>query len=392
LPFATVGDIRLYYRLEGKTGAPVLAFSHSVGADHGMWAAQAADLLPYFQILRYDIRGHGASDAPHGDYTMELLGLDVLALTDALKIGKFAFCGLSLGGSIGQWLATHAPEKLTALVLANTSARIGTREAWETRIKTVREGGMAGFAETAMQRFFMVETLASDQSSVDSMKSVFLATNPVGYIGCCAALRDADFRESLPQIRVPTLVIGGDHDVSAPWDDNGKILAEEIPGARAVRLPAAHLSNLERPRSFNAALLEFLLPARDAADSLQAGFAVRRTMLGDAHVDRAIANTNHFNREFQDLITRYAWGTVWTRPTLDRRTRRLLVLATMAALGRWEEFAMHVRTGLAHELEPCDLKEVLLQTAIYAGVPAANTAFHIAAEEIEKAKPSGSDG
>jgi 3-oxoadipate enol-lactonase/4-carboxymuconolactone decarboxylase len=151
-----------------------------------------------------------------------------------------------------------------------------------------------------------------------------------------------------------------------------------------VRLPAAHLSNIERPRSFTSTLLEFL--SGRPADTLEAGLAVRREILGDAHVDRAVANTTDFNREFQELITRYAWGTVWTRPGLDLRTRRLLVLTTMAALGRWEEFSMHVRAGLARELEPCDLKEVLLQTAIYAGVPIANTGFHLAAEEMEKAK------
>jgi len=105
-------------------------------------------------------------------------------------------------------------------------------------------------------------------------------------------------------------------------------------------------------------------------------------VLGDAHVDRATATTTEFTRDFQQLITTYAWGAVWTRPGLDVRTRRLLVLAVTAALGRWEEFRLHVRTGLASELEPADLKEVLLQLAIYAGVPAANTAFHIATEEM----------
>jgi 4-carboxymuconolactone decarboxylase len=115
---------------------------------------------------------------------------------------------------------------------------------------------------------------------------------------------------------------------------------------------------------------------------------VRRAVLGDNHVDRAIANTTDLNRDFQELITRYAWGAIWTRPGLDRRTRRMLVLAMMAALGRWEEFRMHLRAGLERELEPCDLKEVLLQTAIYSGVPAANTGFHIANEEIEKLKVS----
>ena len=122
------------------------------------------------------------------------------------------------------------------------------------------------------------------------------------------------------------------------------------------------------------------------ADPWEQGYEVRRAVLGDAHVDRATAATNDFNRDFQTLITRYAWGSIWTRPGLDRRTRRLLTLAMMLALGRWEEFGMHVRAGLMHELEPCDLKEVLLQAAIYAGVPVANTGFHIANEEMEKAR------
>ena len=134
------------------------------------------------------------------------------------------------------------------------------------------------------------------------------------------------------------------------------------------------------------ALLEFLQTPENSSNAFEAGMAVRRAMLGDAHVDRAIETTTDFNRDFQDLITRYAWGSIWTRPGLDRRTRRLLVLATMAALGRWEEFRMHLRAGLAHELEPCDLREVLLQAAIYGGVPVANTGFHIASEEIEKHK------
>jgi 3-oxoadipate enol-lactonase/4-carboxymuconolactone decarboxylase len=188
-----------------------------------------------------------------------------------------------------------------------------------------------------------------------------------------------DQRESLAAIRVPTLVISGDLDVSMPWADHGAVLSSSIPGARVVRLAAAHLSNLEQPQSFTAALAGFLMPPPD--DRMAAGFGVRRAVLGDAHVDRAIASTTDQTRDFQELITRYAWGTIWTRPGLDVRTRRLLVLATTAALGRWEEFRPHVRTGLAHELEWCDLEEVLLQAAIYAGVPAANTGFHAALEE-----------
>jgi 3-oxoadipate enol-lactonase / 4-carboxymuconolactone decarboxylase len=389
LPFVEANNTRIFYRLEGSAGKPVLILSHSIGCDHAMWALQVPDLLPHFQVLRYDTRGHGASDVTKDEYSVELLAKDVLALADALGITRFAFCGLSMGGAIGQWLSVNASDRLTALVLANTSPKFGERSNWETRIKMVSEGGMAAIVAMAMHRFFSPQTLAQANAYAEAVKSVLLGTDPVGYSGCCAALRDFDWRPKLRNIPVPTLLICGDHDVSTPWEGNGEILAREIPHARAVRLPAAHLSNVERPRSFLVALLEFLAPPADADKVLEGGFAMRRAMLGDEHVDRAVESTNDFNREFQQLISRYAWGTVWTRPGLDRRTRRLLVLATMAALGRWEEFTLHVRAGFRRELEPCDLKELLLQTAIYAGVPAANHAFQIAQKELEALQPSG---
>ena len=384
MPFAKVGGNRVFYRLEGKQGAPVLMLSHSIGADHAMWGQQAEDLAPYFQVLRYDIRGHGASDIPTGDYSIEQLGQDVVGLADFLGIQKFSFCGISLGGAIGQWLAIKAPDRLTAVVLANTSPQFGSRANWDARRKAVLENGMAAIVEMVMQRFFSAETLSRGDAHANSVKSLLLGTDPTVYAGCCAALRDFDSRELLGRIRTPTLLIVGDRDVSTPWERNGEILAREIPGVRVVRLPAAHLSNLERPRSFTAALLDFLRPTSASSDPLEAGFAVRRAVLGDAHVDKAIAATTDLTRDFQETITRYAWGTVWARPGLDQRTRRLLTLAITAALGRWEEFSLHLRAGLARDLEPCDVKEVLLQTAIYAGVPAANTGFNVASEEIEK--------
>ncbi len=347
MPFVTVEKNRIFYRLEGKAGKPVLALSHSIGTDHGMWFPQVDDLLPHFQVLRSDTRGHGASDAPAGEYSVEQLGRDVLGLVDALGISKFAFCGISLGGAIGQWLGVHASDRLTHLVLANTSPKFGARTNWENRIATVREKGMSGIVEMAMQRFFSAETLTRGDVYAQAIKSVLLGTDPVGYVGCCAALRDFDSTEWLRNIRIPTLVIAGDRDVSTPWEGNGEVLAREIPGARALHLPAAHLSNLERPRSFTAALLEFLQPAPDASsDPLESGFEVRRAVLGDAHVDRSIAATTDLTRDFQALITRYAWGTIWTRPGLSWRTRRLLVLAMTASLGRWEEFTLHLRAGL----------------------------------------------
>lgn len=377
MPFAKAGGVRLFYRLDGNTDKPVIVFVHSLGTDHSLWDRQAEDLLPYFRVLRCDVRGHGASESTPGDYSVAMLARDVVALASTLGIEKFALCGLSLGGMIGQWLGANQPERLTHLALANTSAKFPAPEIMESRRQQALATGMQVFVDSAMQRGFLRESLAANTAFVASMRSVFLATDPVGYAGCCAAIRDLDQIELLEKIRVPTLVIGGDRDISTPWEGHGDVLAARIPGAKHVVLPAAHLSNLERPRSFSAALLGFLLAERED------GARIRREVLGSEHVDRAAATTTNFNRDFQELITRFAWGTIWSRPGLDRRTRRLLVLAITASTGRWEEFRLHVRTGLKHELEPCDLEEVLLQTAVYAGVPAANTGFHVAREEME---------
>jgi 3-oxoadipate enol-lactonase/4-carboxymuconolactone decarboxylase len=388
LPFANIDDIRLFYRLEGRNGFPVLVLSHSLGCDLEMWAPQMPDLLEHFQVLRYDTRGHGASGVPRGDGTIEQLGRDLLGLADSLKIQGFALCGLSMGGAVGQWLALHAPERLTSLVLANTAARFGTPEMWEARRTAVREGGMAAIVDATMQRFFPAEMLAAGDAYPQSTRSVFLGTDPAGYTACCAALRDVDFRAFLGKIRIPTLVIGSDSDPSTPWPENGAVLAREIPGAKAVVLPGAHLSNLGRPRSFASAMLEFLLLQDPARDPLELGLRVRRQVLGDEHVERSMSAATDLTRDFQMLISRYAWGAVWSRPGLDHRTRRLLVLAITAAMGRWEEFRLHLRAALQHGLEPCDVKETLLQAAIYAGAPAANTGFHIAREEMEKLRVS----
>jgi 3-oxoadipate enol-lactonase / 4-carboxymuconolactone decarboxylase len=391
VPFITTNNVRLFYRLEGSAEKPTLVLSNSIGTDHSMWTPQMPDLLDHFRVLRYDTRGHGASDAPSGDYSIEMLAKDVLDLTRALGIDNFAFCGLSLGGMTGQWLGANAPDKVTALILANTSALIAPKSNWDTRRQVVLSGGMTAVADLAIGRFFSAETLTSGNHYPHSVRNTLLGTNPIGYAGCCSAIRDMDQVAMLKKISVPTLVISGDRDVSTPWAGHGEILAREIPGARAVHLPAAHLSNLERPHSFTAAVLDFLLPPFPAGDdSMKAGEAVRRAILGDEHVDRSKTSATDFTGEFQDLITRYAWGTIWTRPGLDRRTRRMLVIAMMAALGRWEEFRLHVRAGLARDLEPSDLKEVLLQTAVYAGVPSANTGFQIANEELEQMKTAKS--
>ena len=257
MPFAEINNTRLFYRLEGGSDLPALALSHSLGCDHSMWAPQMPSLLDHFQVLRYDTRGHGASAVPAGDCTLDQLGQDVLGLADHLGLNTFAFCGLSMGGAVGQWLAITAPQRLTYLVLANTSPKFGTPDLWDARRKAVREGGMQAIVDAIMQRFFSADK--QESTWAQSTRAVLLGTDPKGYAACCAALRDTDTRAALSKISVPTLVIGGDKDPSTPWEGNGSILARDIPKAKTFRLQTAHLSNLEQPEAFTAALLDFLL-------------------------------------------------------------------------------------------------------------------------------------
>jgi 3-oxoadipate enol-lactonase/4-carboxymuconolactone decarboxylase len=225
---------------------------------------------------------------------------------------------------------------------------------------------------------------------VATTRAGLLGMSADGYAGCGAAIRDMALAAQLGAIAAPTLVVAGDRDISTPFEGHGDRIAAAIPGAAVARLDAAHLSCLEAPAAFSAAVEAFLLrgtgdSVAEARDALfDAGLAVRRQVLGDAWVDRALASRTPFNADFQAMITRYAWHEVWGRPGLDHRTRRLLVVAMTASLGRWEEFRLHVRAGLEQGgFTQDELKEVLLQIAVYAGVPAANTAFAEASAVID---------
>jgi 3-oxoadipate enol-lactonase/4-carboxymuconolactone decarboxylase len=212
--------------------------------------------------------------------------------------------------------------------------------------------------------------------------------DPAGYAGCAAAIHDIQLAGRLGEIRAPTIVLGGTRDVSTPFPDHGARIATAIPAAQTELIEAAHLAPVEAPAALASALIRFLLlPAgiEPAARMLyEAGLVNRRRVLGDEWVDQSLASRTPFNADFQEMITRIAWHEVWGRPGLDERTRRLLVIAITASLGCWEEFRLHVRVGLQRDgFTQDELKEVLIQTAIYAGVPAANTAFAEAAHIIK---------
>ena len=375
MPLVTTPSTTIYYRFDGGDSLPVLMLSHSLGQDHSMWDAQARALSSRFRVLRYDTRGHGASAASAGDYRIEQLAGDALTLADALGIRTFAFCGLSLGGMVGQWLGAHAADRLTGLILANTSPRADAQGIEERRQLVLRHG-MSAVSDIVMGRFFSRNVLAANAPPIAGARRTLLATDPHGYAGCCAAIRDMDQTASLSGIRVPTLVISGELDVSLPWKGHSEVLAREIPDARVIHLPTAHLSNIERPHSFSAAVADFLVP-RTAA-SLESGQRIRRSVLGDAHVDRAEAAATSFDAPFQQFITETAWGTLWADDTLDHRTRSLITISILAALGRHEELALHLRATTNTGATPPEIRAALMHVAVYAGVPAANSAFTLA--------------
>ncbi|MBM3568042.1 MAG: 3-oxoadipate enol-lactonase [Alphaproteobacteria bacterium] len=380
-----VGDLNV--RIEGKPGAPWLMFSNSLGTDLHLWDEQAAALADRYRILRYDTRGHGGSAATPGPYTIDQLGHDALAVLDALGIAATAFCGLSLGGLTGQWLAINAPGRLSRAVLANTASVFPPPETWRQRIEAVTKGGMAAIVDAVMERWFTAGYRKAEPARVERIRKMILAIDPKGYVGCSGALMQADVRAGLSGIRIPVLTIAGRHD-PATTQAATQAISSAIVGANTLVLEAAHLSNVERAEEFTRALAAFL-ELGDGAERgrYDSGMKVRRAVLGDPWVDRAQARRNPFNAEFQDLITRYAWGEIWTRPGLPRHTRSLLVIAMTLALGKWEEFRLHTRAAFNNGVTKEEIKEVLLQAAVYCGVPAANTAVAEAEKVFAEMEP-----
>lgn len=381
MPFVDLKHCRLHYRLDGPSNAPLLVLSHSLGTNLSVWDAQIPAFTRSFCVLRYDSRGHGRSSLSSEPTTIAVLAEDVIALTSELGIHHFSFCGISIGGVTGMVLSLKHPERLQALVLANTAARVATVESWNARIEAVQTHGIESIVGATMERWFTPEFRS--RHSIDPFRDGLANTAIEGYIQCCAALRDADLSQSMSKISVPTLVIAGAHDQATTTAD-ARFLVETIRGAEYVELAAAHISNVEAADEFSQVVLSFLLRQQSSSK----GMAVRRAVLGDAHVDRTLAQLNDFNREFQDLITRYAWGEIWTRPGLPRHARSLVTLAIMVALNRAEDFRMHVRAALNNGVTREEIKELLLQSAVYCGVPTANSAFHAAQEVFAQIEQS----
>lgn len=243
--------------LDGPADAPCVVLAHSLGSSHAMWERQVAAFAREWRVLRYDTRGHGATAVTPGPYTMERLGRDVLGLLDALGVGQAHFCGLSMGGATGLWLAAHAPERFGRFVLCDTAPWLGPPQTMLDRAATVRRAGLGGLADATMERWFTPEFRRAEPDAVAAIRAAFLATPPEGYAACCEALAGYDERGSLPRITRPVLVVAGTHDPSPPVA-TAREYAARIAGAGFVELPAAHLTNIGATEAYNAAVLRFL--------------------------------------------------------------------------------------------------------------------------------------
>ncbi|KAF1069231.1 MAG: 3-oxoadipate enol-lactonase 2 [Pseudomonas citronellolis] len=260
MPFARLADGDLHYQLDGPADAPVLVLSNSLGTDLHMWDAQIAAFSQHFRVLRYDTRGHGASLVTPGPYSIEQNARDVLALLDQLDIAQASFCGLSMGGLIGQWLGIHAGPRIQRLVLCNTAAKIGSADIWNPRIDMVLAGGieaMRNLRDASISRWFTADFVEAEPARVEPIVAMLAQTSPQGYAANCAAVRDADYREQLAAIQAPTLIVCGSGDpVTTPED--GRFMQARIEGAELVEFHAAHLSNVQAGDAFSQRVLAFL--------------------------------------------------------------------------------------------------------------------------------------
>lgn len=387
--FVEVGDIAFHAMLEGPDSGPPVLLLHSLGTAMGIWEPQAQAMARQgFRVVRMDLRGHGLTEATQGPYTMEQLAQDALGLLSALGIRAAHVGGISIGGRIALGMAALAPARVLSLMPCDTALEFKPESVWQERIDAVVRNGLAPGADTTMGRWVVDQS----QPCSKGLRRMLLSTDPMGWVGCAAALRDCSAAEVVGRIACPTTVIVGERDVSTPIGA-AKAIQASIPGSRLVVIPgAAHIPSLEQEDAFTAAVLEHLeMVVSPPATHLvrmssvaAAGDAKRRAVLGDAFVDRAEQALTPLDLPFRDFVLEGVWGRVWTRPGLSHRDRSLLCLGVLSALGHHEELRIHVRatanTGVTEE----EIAEVIVQVAAYCGVPAANAALRIAKETLKE--------
>ncbi|MFF4969831.1 alpha/beta fold hydrolase [Streptomyces sp. NPDC001037] len=414
----------LQYRFDGPEDAPVLILGPSLGTTWHMWDRQIPELTKQWRVFRFDLPGHGGAPARPAPSVGELAAR-LLATLDAVGVQRFGYAGCALGGAVGIELALRHPERLASLALVAASPRFGTADEFRQRGVIVRTNGLDPIARTSPDRWFTGGFAAAQPAITEWAVQMVRTTDPGCYIASCEALAGFDVRHELGRVGVPTLVlVGSDDQVTGPAE--ARTLVAGIPDARLAVVPgASHLVPVEQPGAVTDLLVRHFstawqqpyetgqtalpaapvhpavaappqaVPVAEIApavaaqplgppDRYQSGLKVRREVLGDAHVDQELAEADEFSGDFQEFMTRYAWGEIWDRPGLDRRTRSCIALTALTAGGHLEDLALHVRAALRNGLTPHEIREVLLQAAVYCGVPAASKAFRVAQQVVRE--------
>ncbi|OIJ25162.1 bifunctional 3-oxoadipate enol-lactonase/4-carboxymuconolactone decarboxylase PcaDC [Nocardioides luteus] len=368
--------------LAGDPSKPILVVGPSLGTSvTALWSATAELLADSFHVIGWELPGHGHGAPTTEPFSMADLAAGVLACVDRVltdrgeRHGTFAYAGDSVGGAVGLQLLLDAPARVSGAVLTNTGAKIGEPAGWTDRAATVRAAGTASQIAGSTQRWFSPGFLEREPARGGALLHSLRDADAESYALVCEALAAYDVRGRLAEIVAPVLTIAGVDDAPTPPASLEEI-AIGVRNGRFVTLDAVgHLAPAEAPHAVSTLITSHVTTSDPA---YAAGMNVRRQVLGDPHVDRATAAITDVNRDYQDLITRYAWGTIWTRPGLARRDRSIGVLTALVAGRHFEELEFHLRAALTNGLTREEIIEVLLQTSIYVGVPAANTAFAVA--------------
>ncbi|SFI18209.1 alpha/beta fold hydrolase [Modicisalibacter xianhensis] len=384
MAFLDVNGRSVAYRLLGAEALPLVVLAHPLGMTQAVWDDLLPALLPRYRVLTWDLPGHGASAAwpeSEGEITPASLASEALALADHAGASRFHFVGTSIGGVIGQQLLTSHPERLLSATLTNTGAVIGNPDLWNTRAGRVRQEGLAAMAGEIVPRWFAPALVEAQPALAEGWKVQMARTGGESYARLCEMLGRTDFTGKLAGHDVPVHLLGGSEDMATP-PATLQTLAKECGEAPLdILADIAHVPSVECPDDFVQRLLGWL--TADLGDvgeqgvPYATGLATRKQVLGEEHVARASAGATTLDAPFQQMITRLAWGELWSNNDLTRRERSMITTGILAALGR-EELELHLKTARRIGLSEAELRQVLMHVAIYGGVPAANHAFALA--------------
>ncbi|BCB60355.1 3-oxoadipate enol-lactonase [Halomonas sp. A020] len=384
MAFHTINGRSVAYRLLGAEGNPLVVLAHPLGMSQAVWDDVIPALLPRYRVLTWDLPGHGASQAVSGEHiTPADLAAEALALVDLAGAQRFHFAGTSIGGVVGQQLIAEHGDRLLSAALTNTGAVIGNPDLWNTRAGRVRQEGLAAMSEEIVPRWFAPAAFEASPALKAGWCTQMGRGDDESYAQLCEMLGRDTFTGKLSGKSTKVQLFGGSEDMATP-PATLDALATELDGAPLEIFDGVgHVPSVEAPALFAEKLRAVLM--RDLGDVANHGVAyatgleTRKQVLGEEHVARSTANANSLDAPFQQMITRLAWGELWSNDDLTRRERSMITTGILAALGR-EELTLHLKTAKRIGLTDAELRQVLMHVAIYGGVPAANHAFALAKE------------